>query len=104
MIVVTFVPSYKVDRQYIQTLFTADCITCAVSLLTEYLNIDPISDLLLYVKSSDRHSIQYQIPSFNPKDKLGIHMTHNEGSIYLNRIKNIYELDKLRKDFIDLFE
>jgi hypothetical protein len=104
MIVVTFVPSYKVDREYIQTLFTADCITCAIRLLSDYLNITPISDLLLYVKSNDHDSIQYQIPSFNPKEKLGIHMTHNEGSIYINRIKTIYELDKLRKDFIDLFE
>lgn len=104
MIVVTFVPSYKIDREYIQTLFTADCITCAISLLTEYLDIHPISDLLLYEKSHDQHSIQYQIPSFNPKEKLGINMTYNEGSIYFNRIKTIYELDKLRKDFIDLFE
>lgn len=104
MIVATFVPSYKIDREYIQTLFTADCITCAISLLSEYLNINPISDLLLYAKSNDRHSIQYKIPSFNPKDKLGINITHNEGSIYINRIKTIYELDKIRKDFIDLFE
>lgn len=104
MIVVTFVPSYKVDRAYIQTIFTAECITCAIYLLHEYLNITPISDLLLYEKSNDHHSIQYQFPFFNPKEKLGINMVHNEGTIYLNRIKNIYELDKIRKDFIDLFE
>lgn len=104
MIVVTFVPSYKVDREYIQTLFTTDCITCAINLLTQYLNITPISDILTYEKSHDHHSIQYQIPSFNPKEKLGINMAYNEGSIYVNRIKEIYELDKLRKDFIDLFE
>jgi len=104
MIVVTFVPSYKIDREYIQTLFTADCITCAIHLLTTYLNIHPISDLLTYEISHDQHSIQYRIPSFDPKEKLGINLTHNEGSIYVNRIKGIYELDKLRKDFIDLFE
>ena len=104
MIVVTFVPSYKIDREYIQTLFTADCITCAIQLLTAYLDIHPISDLLLYEISHEHNSIQYQIPSFHPKEKLGINLTHNEGTIYINRIKGIYELDKLRKDFIDLFE
>lgn len=104
MIVVTFVPTYKVDREYIQTLFTADCITCAIRLLGEYLNMTTLSDLLLYVKSNGRHSIQYQIPSFNPKEKLGVTMNYNEGSIYLNRVRGIYELDKIRKDFMDLFE
>jgi len=104
MIVVTFVPSYKVDKEYIQTIFTADCITCAISLLNDYLNITSPSDILTYHISHDRNSIQYNFPSFNPKEKLGINMIHNEGSIYLNRIKNIYEIDNIRKDFIDLFD
>lgn len=104
MIVVTFVPTYKVDREYIQTLFTADCLMCAIQLLQEYLKIEPVSDLLLYEKSHGQHFIQYQIPSFHPKEKLGIHMTHNEGSIYFNRIKNINELSNLRTDFMDLFD
>jgi hypothetical protein len=104
MIVVTFVPSYKVDKEYIQTIFTADCITCAIILLNEYLDITSPSEILNCHISHDHNSIQYKFPFFNPKEKLGINMIHNEGTIYLNRIKNIKELDKIRSDFIDLFE